>query len=66
MQNEQQFQILFTDNTTKTVGADTYRIEDAVLTFYERLDEDEQPVASFPMDSLFHVIRVEPAVEYEE
>ena len=66
MRNEQQFQVTLSDESQRTIGADRYRIDAGVLTFLEDVGPGtpEQPVASFPMEYVYSVIRTEPAVEY--
>lgn len=66
MRNEQQFQVTLADGAIRTIGADRYRIDSGVVTFYEDLGPGtaEHPVASFPLDGVASVIRSEPAVEY--
>ena len=66
MRNEQQFQVLFADETARTIGADRYAIADGILTFYEVIGPSmpDHPVASFPFPGIASVVRVSPAVEY--
>lgn len=66
MRNEQQFQVTLTDESARIIGADRYRIDAGVLTFYEEIGPGtpDHPVASFPMDYVTAVVRTEPAVEY--
>ena len=66
MRNEQLFQVTLTDGTVRTIGADRYRVEVPVVTFYEDLGPGtaEHAVASFPLDGVATVVRSEPAVEY--
>ena len=54
------------DETIRTIGADRYRIESGLLTFYEELGPGtpDHAVATFPMDYVASVIRSEPPVEY--
>lgn len=66
MRNEQQFQVTLSDETVRTIGADRYRIDGGVLSFYEDLGPGapEHAVASFPMDGVTSVVRSDPPVEY--
>lgn len=68
LRNEQQFQVTFSDDTIRTIGADRYRIDGGILTFFEDLGPGtpEHAVASFPMDVVASVVRSDPAVEYLE
>ena len=67
MRNEQQFQVTLADGTIRAIGADRYRVEPPVVTFYEDLGPGtvEHAVASFPLEAVASVIRSEPAVEYD-
>lgn len=66
MRNEQQFQVTLADGTIRTIGADRYRVDGPVVTFYEDLGPGapEHAVASFPLDGVASVVRSEPPVEY--
>ena len=66
MRNEQHFAVTFTDESVRIFGADRYRIDNEVLTFYEDTGPGtpEHAVASFPMANVFGVVRTEPGVEY--
>ena len=66
MRNEQQFQVTLTDGAIRAIGADRYRVEGPVVTFYEDLGPGtaEHAVASFPLDGVASVVRSDPAVEY--
>lgn len=68
MRNEQQFQVMFADETARTIGADRYDIVDGVLTFYEVMGPatDDHRVASFPFEGVVSVVRINPAVEYAD
>ncbi len=66
VRNEQQFQVTLDDGTIRIIGADRYRVDGSVVTFFEDLGPGttEHPVASFPLEGLASVVRSEPAVEY--
>ena len=66
MRNEQQFAVTFGDESVRVFGADRYRVENEILTFYEDTGPGtpEHAVASFPMTNVVGVVRTEPSVEY--